>query len=41
MNLHERLADLLLMGLSFSMEDPGQPLPRQRDFAKHSLLPTH
>ena len=23
MNMHERLADLLLMGLSFSMEDPG------------------
>lgn len=23
MNLHERLADLLLMELSFSMEDPG------------------
>ena len=24
MNLHERLADLLLMELSFSMEDPGK-----------------
>ena len=24
MNLHERIADLLLMQLSFSMEDPGQ-----------------
>lgn len=26
MNLHERIADLLLMELSFSMEDPGKPL---------------
>ena len=26
MNLHERIADLLLMQLSFSMEDPGMPL---------------
>ena len=26
MNLHERIADLLLMELSFSMEDPGEDL---------------
>ena len=27
MNLHERIADLLLMELSFSMEDPGTAHP--------------
>lgn len=40
MNLHERLADLLLMELSFSMEDPGTaaPLPRLKLLYSSSSL---
>ena len=38
MNLHERLADLLLMELSFSMEDPGISLSHPKPTIEQSLI---